>query len=117
MKKVIRLTESDLTNIVKRVISEQTEERKFIIGVQKFLNAKRIYGYDNKPLVPDGKTGEGSETEMAISKYQKSIGARNHGYWGEETWNMMPPKDKEMLKNIIAKEGGLIDRFLNWIGL
>jgi hypothetical protein len=29
----------------------------------------------------------------------------------------MPEKDKNLLKNLIAKEGGLLDRFLNWIGL
>jgi hypothetical protein len=27
----------------------------------------------------------------------------------------MPERDKKMLKDLIAKEGGLIDRFLNWI--
>ena len=36
MGKVIRLTEADLTKIVKRVIKEQSEERKFTTAVQKF---------------------------------------------------------------------------------
>ena len=38
MKKIIRITESDLTNIVKKVITEQTEEINFIKGIQRFLN-------------------------------------------------------------------------------
>jgi hypothetical protein len=38
MKKIIRLTESDLTKIVKRVIKEQDEESKNMVAVQKFLN-------------------------------------------------------------------------------
>ena len=39
------------------------------------------------------------------------------GVWGPDTWNKMPPKDKKMLSDFIAKEGGLFDRFLNWLGL
>ena len=39
-KKIIRLTENDLKNIVTRVINEQSEEREFIKGVQQFLNTK-----------------------------------------------------------------------------
>ena len=64
-KKVIRLTESDLQKIVRRVISEQSEERKHTIAIQKFLNDKEVM---NAKLVPDGKTGAGSQTEEAIMK-------------------------------------------------
>jgi len=120
MKKVIRLTESDLTNLVKRVITEQTEEREFIRGIQNFLNMKKITGDNRKPLVVDGKTDNNlnSQTAQAIAKYQSMIGASsNDGIWEEDTWSKMPEKDKNLLKNLIAKEGGLLDRFLNWIGL
>ena len=112
MKKVIRLTESDLTNIVKKVISEQTDERNFIKGVQKFLNTK------GAKLIIDGKTGPNSQTEKAIMNYQSKIGVDDvDGVWGPNTWEKMSPKDKQLLKDFIAKEGGVIDRFLNWIGL
>lgn len=36
MKKVIRLTESDLVRLVKRVVSEQDEPKKFIPGVKPY---------------------------------------------------------------------------------
>jgi len=112
MKKVIRLTESDLTNIIKKVITEQTDERNFIKGVQKFLNTK------GAKLVVDGKTGPNSQTEKAIMNYQSKIGVDDvDGVWGPNTWEKMPSKDKSLLKDFVAKEGGVIDRFLNWIGL
>lgn len=120
MKKIIRLTESDLTNIVKKVINEQTEERNFIKGVQEFLNVKKITGDNKKPLVKDGRTDNNlsSQTAQAIERYQSMIGVYpTDGVWGPNTWDKMPSKDKALLKDLIAKEGGLIDRFLNWIGL
>jgi hypothetical protein len=40
-KKVIKLTESDLTRIVKRVIAEQ-EEGDYKRGIQCFLNKRGI---------------------------------------------------------------------------
>jgi hypothetical protein len=110
-KRVIRLNESDLKNIVKKVISEQTQDRNFVKGIQNFLNLKL-----RANLAVDGKTGTNSETERAISKYQSSIGVYpSDGVWGKDTWDHMPERDKKMLKDLIAKEGGLIDRFLNWI--
>jgi peptidoglycan hydrolase-like protein with peptidoglycan-binding domain len=112
MKKVIRLTESDLMKIVKKVINEQTDERNFIKGVQKFLNTK------GAKLMIDGKTGPNSQTEKAIMNYQSKIGVDDvDGVWGPTTWEKMPSKDKSLLKDFVAKEGGVIDRFLNWIGL
>lgn len=119
-KKVIRLTESDLNKIVTRVISEQTEERNFIKGIQKFLNTKKITGDNNQPLIPDGKTDNNlrSQTAQAISRYQSKIGVfPADGNWGEDTWSKMSQQDRTMLKDLVAKEGGIIDRFLNWIGL
>lgn len=110
--RIVRLTESDLTRIVKKVISEQTEERNFIKGIQQFLNTK------GAKLMVDGKTGPNSNTERAISNYQEKIGVYPaDGVWGPNTWGKMPEKDKSILKNMIAQEGGLIDKFLNWVGL
>jgi hypothetical protein len=110
-RKIIRLTEEDLTNIVRKVIAEQTEERDFIKAIQIFLNQKL-----NLKLVVDGKTGPNSETEKAIASYQRSIGAYPYdGVWGHITWGKMPPQDKKMLKDLIAKQGGIFDMFYNWL--
>lgn len=119
-KKIIRLTEADLTKLVKRVISEQNMDREFVRAIQRFLNSKKITGDNKQPLMVDGKTdiNQTSQTSQAISKYQAAIGCRrNDGVWGEETWTKMPPKDKKELQDLVADEGGLIDKFLNWIGL
>lgn len=118
MKKVIRLTESDLATLVKRVITEQSEERKFTMVIQKFLNNKKIYGDNNKPLVVDGRTDNNmtSQTAQAIAKYQKMIGANVDGVWGEDTAEKMPQNDAKMLKQMMAKEGDILDKFLDMIG-
>jgi peptidoglycan hydrolase-like protein with peptidoglycan-binding domain len=118
-KKVIRLTENDLTNLVKRVISEQNVEREFVRAIQRFLISKKITGDNRQPLVVDGRTDNNltSQTAQAISKYQAAIGCRrSDGVWGEETWSKMPPKDKQELEDFVAEEGGFIDQFINWIG-
>ena len=50
--------------------------------------------------------------------YQSKIGVYpTDGVWGPDTWDKMPEKDKVLLKKLIAQEGGLFDRFLNFIGL
>ena len=96
MAKVIRLTEADLTKIVKLVIKEQSEERKHTLAVQKFLNDKRVM---NTKLVPDGKTGRNSETEKAIMKLQDILGVYpTDGTWGEDTENTLEEKKPEWYK-------------------
>lgn len=113
MKKVIRLTESDLQRIVKRVINEQTEERDFIRGIQRFLNEKLKLN-----LEVDGKTGPNSDTEKAIMKYQRLINCYPaDGVWGPNTWEKMSAPDRKKLKDMIAEEGGLLDQFINWLGI
>jgi hypothetical protein len=113
MKKTIRLTESDLQRIVKRVINEQSEERNFIRGIQRFLNEKLKLN-----LTVDGKTGLDSDTENAIKKYQGLIKCYPaDGTWGPQTFEKMSAPDRKRLKDLIAEEGGLIDRFINWLGL
>jgi len=112
-KKIIRLTEDDLAKVIKKVITEQSEERNLTRAVQKFLNQKMRAG-----LEPDGKTGPNSATEAAISKYQSKIGVYPaDGRWGENTWAKMPEQDRKLLKDLVAKEGGPVDRFLNWLGV
>lgn len=115
-KKIIKLTEQDLTKIVQKVINEQSLERDFVKGLQMFLNEKL-------KLIPkleiDGKTGPGSNTEAAIEKYQSMIKVYPaDGVWGEQTTNKMPDNDKKMLKYFVSKtSGSLVDKVLNLIGL
>jgi peptidoglycan hydrolase-like protein with peptidoglycan-binding domain len=113
-QKIIRLTEADLNRIVKKIIKESDFEHENLIrGVQKFLNEKL-----KTRLKIDGKTGPNSDTEKAISKYQLMIGVYPvDGIWGEITESKMPKRDAQRLKDLIAEEGGIIDTFLNNIGL
>ena len=95
-KKVIRLTESDLQKIVRRVVSEQSEEIKHTKAVQKFLNDKKVM---DAKLVPDGKTGPNSETEKAIMKLQGMLGVYpTDGVWGPDTENALKSKKPEWYK-------------------
>ena len=90
MAKVIRLTEADLTKIVKLVIKEESEERKHTRAVQQFLNDKRVL---NAKLVEDGKTGRNSETEKAIMKLQNMLGViPTDGTWGKDTEDALEKK-------------------------
>ena len=115
MKKIIKLTESDLTRVVKRVINEQMYHREHVYRIQAFLN-KRI----NAGLELDGRTGRNSKTADAIAKYQEMIGVYpTDGTWGDKTYSKMPEKDKIMLKNIVANEYGVHEdlwgNFLDWV--
>ena len=118
-KKIIRLTESDLYNVVNKVIQEQVEEANIIKGVQNFLNKKiNANLIDSGILVVDGKTGPNSQTSKAIEKYQHSIGVNpTDGVWGSNTYRKMPKEDKEMLKDSMAEEGDILDKILHRIGV
>jgi hypothetical protein len=111
MGKIIRLTESDLTRIVEKVIYEQSIEREITQKIQAFLNKKM-----NTQLELDGKTGRNSKTADAIKMYQRSIGVwPADGVWGPDTYSKMPEKDKIMLKNTVVEQGGVWKNFLNWV--
>ena len=95
-KKIIKLTESDLEKIVKRVVKEQNENRKIIMAVQKFLNDKRIL---NAGLKEDGLTGSFSATEKAIMKLQGILGVLpTDGVWGADTEDALEHKKPEWYK-------------------
>ena len=93
-KKIIRLTESDLENIVKKVIREQSEERKMTMAIQKFLNQVM-----NAKLEVDGLTGQNSKTEAAIMKLQQMLGVTpTDGVWGPDTETALENKKPEWFK-------------------
>ena len=85
MKKYI-FTENQIKKIIDNQINEQSEEQKYMVRVQKFLND--IFKNDKtfKPLVLDGKTGPNSQTEAAITKLQSILNVYpTDGVWGPDT--------------------------------
>jgi hypothetical protein len=98
------------------LVNEQDDSpnRTFIRGVQRFLNEKF-----NAGLKVDGLTDNNlkSETAKAIAKYQSKIGVYpTDGVWGRDTWSKMSPKDRQRCEDLVAEEGGIIDEFINWMG-
>ena len=68
MSKVIRLTESDLVNIVKKVISEQTKNSDdFITNLKKSVNRAPVMPQSVCPI------GFKQMTQQEISSYDKSL--------------------------------------------
>jgi hypothetical protein len=118
-KKIIKLTEGDLMNIVKRVIQEQDENYKINIAIQCFLNKKGIKDDAGQSLKLDGSIGNlpNSKSAQAIAKYQSSIGVDDDGVWGYETNTKMPPKDKMIYKQCISDHGDIIDKGMHLLGI
>jgi len=99
------------------LVNEQDEDpnHEFIRAVQRFLNDKIKAG-----LVVDGLTDNNmkSKTAQAIAKLQQQMGVYPvDGVWGSDTWEKLSKEDKKKLEDFVAEEGGLISRFLHWVGL
>ena len=111
-KKIIRLTENDLSKIVKRVIEEQDMrfETQHTRALQNFLNDKV-----NAKLKTDGLLGD--KTKEAVRAYQSKIGVEADGDFGRNTYNSMPEEDKKLYREKLIDQAGLIDKFLYWLGL
>jgi hypothetical protein len=118
-KKIIKLTEGDLMNIVNRVIKEQTENYNLNMAIQCFLNKKGIKDDSGQSLKLDGSIGNlpNSKSAQAIAKYQSSIGVDSDGVWGYNTNTKMPSKDKIIYKQCISDHGDLFDKGLHLFGL
>jgi peptidoglycan hydrolase-like protein with peptidoglycan-binding domain len=118
-KKIIRLTEKDLTNIVKRVISEQDVDSNYNRAIQCFLNKKGIKDNTGQPLKLDGSIGNlpNSKSAQAIAKYQAKIGVSTDGVWGSETKTKMPQSDMVIYKQCVSDYGDIIDKGKHWLGL
>jgi hypothetical protein len=119
MKKIIKLTEADLTKIVKRVIKEQTEEYNYNMAIQCFLNKKGIKDDAGQPLKLDGSIGRlpNSKSAQAIAKYQQKIGVDADGVWGYDTNQKMPKADNVIFKQCVSDYGDIIDKGAHWLGL
>lgn len=113
MKKIIRLTESDLVRIVNKVISEQKESSQVMKAKQYYL---KKHGYANG--IPDFKVDGvyGDATEKAIQNFQAKLGVwPQDGRWGEETFKKMNAGQMKMYKQYVADFGGVIDKFTHSI--
>jgi len=116
-KKIIKLTENDLRNIVKRVIQEQDENYKSNIIIQCFLNKKGIKDDAGQQLKLDGSIGRlpNSKSAQAIAKYQTIIGVEDEGVWGYDTSEKMPPADKKLYDACFIVNSGIIDKMAKGI--
>jgi hypothetical protein len=117
-KKIIKLTEGDLMNIVKRVIQEQDENYKINIAIQCFLNKKGIKDDAGQSLKLDGSIGNlpNSKSAQAVAKYQSMIRVTPDGVWGEDTMDAMPEKDKVIFKQCMSDYGDLFDKIAHYFG-
>jgi len=92
MKKIVRLTESDLVRIVKRVINEETTDT----SKQKIDNIKLKYGHEYffKVFSKDGKIikYEGKPAGVAMS-VEGSIGNNNYNLASTENYQFPELKD------------------------
>jgi hypothetical protein len=88
MAKIIRLTESDLEKIIKRVLKEDLPSvpaARDVPGnkVRTIQNALIKLGYNVGPTGADGKFGV--NTMSAVKKYQRDNGIRQTGFVGNVT--------------------------------
>jgi len=105
MKKVIKLTETQLKKVIEKIIAEQSEDRKYTIAIQKFLNDKRVL---NANLEKDGKTGRNSKTAEAIEKLQLMLNVYpTDGVWGPDTVTAMKEKRPDLYKIWKSYEPGI----------
>jgi peptidoglycan hydrolase-like protein with peptidoglycan-binding domain len=85
MKKIVKLTESDLTRIVKKVIMEQTPSKEDILTIQKALNKV----WTNVKIKEDGIMG--NETIKYIKLFQKQNGLSETGKVSDELKDKLLP--------------------------
>lgn len=87
------------------------------LGIQCFLNKKKITDDSGKPLDIDGKIYPGSKSSQAIAKYQKSIGANADGVWGYNTMDKMSKEDKMIYDECQSHpEGTIFQKIGSFLG-
>ena len=117
MKKIIRLTESDLTRIVKRVIEEQRQmESPEVMKAKQHYLQKHGYTKGIPDFKVDGVYGE--STKKAIQNFQNKLGVYpQDGIWGEETFKKMNKQQLGLYKQYVSDFGGIIDKVLHFFGI
>ena len=105
-KKVIRLTESDLTKIVRRVIEEQRQmSGQEVFELQHALNDYFKMKKINMQIPTDAKWGPA--TIKALKEFQKREGIDPDGIAGPDTY-------KALRK--LGLNQDIIDKAISWIG-
>jgi peptidoglycan hydrolase-like protein with peptidoglycan-binding domain len=102
-KKIIRLTEKDLTNIVKRVIKEQNQmSGEEVFELQNAINDYFELKKNSKRIPTDGKWGPA--TIEALKMFQKAEGINPDGIAGPETYNKLHSLglDQDAIDSIIS---------------
>jgi len=103
VKKIIRLTEQDLNNIVKRVIKEQNiMSGEEVFELQNALNDYFELKRNPKRIPTDGKWGPA--TVDALKMFQKAEGINPDGIAGPDTYNKLHSLglDQDAIDSIIS---------------
>jgi len=117
MKKIIKLTESDLFNIVKKVLNEQlvnvvdTPEE-----IKQFQQTLVNLGYDlgKSGVQKNGVDGYyGPKTKSAIINYQKKNNIKPTGVFDQTTQNDLGSKSNNRLNSLPIKTNGFKSGVLN----
>jgi peptidoglycan hydrolase-like protein with peptidoglycan-binding domain len=102
-KKIIRLTEKDLTNIVKRVIKEQNQmSGEEVFELQHALNDYFKLKNNPKRIVVDAKWGP--STIEALKMFQKAEGINPDGIAGRDTYDKLHSSglDQDAIDSILS---------------
>lgn len=106
MAKIIRLTESDLRKIVKRVIQEQRQlSGEEVFELQTALNDYFKMKKINKQIPVDAKWGP--TTIKALQEFQKREGIDPDGIPGKDTYSAL---------HKLGLNQDIIDKAISWIG-
>jgi peptidoglycan hydrolase-like protein with peptidoglycan-binding domain len=104
-KKIVRLTEKDLTNIVKRVIKEQNQmSGEEVFELQNALNDYFGLKKINKRIPTDGKWGPA--TIDALKMFQKAEGINSDGIAGPQVYSKL---------RSLGLNQGPIDSLISWV--
>jgi peptidoglycan hydrolase-like protein with peptidoglycan-binding domain len=105
-KKIVRLTEKDLTNIVKKVIKEQQNimSGEEVFDLQNALNDYFELKKINKRIPKDGKWGP--TTIEALKMFQKAEGISSDGIAGPQVYSKL---------HSLGLDQGPIDSLISWV--
>jgi peptidoglycan hydrolase-like protein with peptidoglycan-binding domain len=109
-KKIIRLTESDLTNIVKRIIKEQNElNSEEVFEIQTALNdyfKMKNTKVNGKPFKIQVDSKWGKETTDALRMFQRGEKIKDDGKVGPETYTAFRK---------LGLNQNIIEKIIDWI--
>ena len=112
-KKIIKLTESDLANLVKRVIKEQNQmSGEEVFELQHALNDYFKLKNNPKRIPTDAKWGPA--TIEALKMFQRAEGIKDDGIAGPETYDKLHSLglDQDAIDSIMSGLG----KMFKWVG-